>query len=397
MRHLDEREIAYIRAAHDLKKALGPTEMADLVHKRFRAKKREKGPGKNAVWNVMRNKTHMKNAKPRTGRPRKTTKEEDKELLRSLKPLQKKYHRKRGAVTARVLKAHWKTVQKVSKRSISRRCVEGGKPWRPVVRKLRISKEDKLEANGFSKKWVRRPKTFFEKNVLYIDNKKWPLYTTEDAKEYSVSQGVKGMYRSAADGVEMALPSKAKHRFGTGYRALNVLGGFGNGKCHFAHVVCKDTVDYETGDTIKSNWCAKEYAKAVRYIIKKAFREDPNLTHLWRDGDPNGFDTNIGRAAEATAGLDVIQQPHRRPGLNPLDYTFHTAVEASLKADTLRLFGDDDDTSETPAAYSKRVRDAYFSLDASSIFRGCADLKKRRLPGVIKAKGGHFAAKYGSD
>jgi hypothetical protein len=182
------------------------------------------------------------------------------------------------------------------------------------------------EALQFAKRMIRKPYKFFKENVLYIDNKPWPLYTTQDAKEYSVSQGVKGMYRSADDGLELALPSKAKHRFGSGYRSLNILSGFGNGKCHFAYITCKDRVDAETGDTVHVKWCASEYVKAVRYIVRKAFRDDPSLTHLWRDGDPNGYDTALGRAAEARASFTVIQQPHRRPGLNPLDYTFHDAV-----------------------------------------------------------------------
>ena len=392
-RHLSEDERAYVRAVYDLRNGkLGPTALRKMFFKRFK-----RCVSKATVWSCMHGKTHnKKKKKKKVGRKRKTSTAEDGQLIKMLKPLQKKWHKKRGAVTARVLKAHWTVQRPVSRRTISRRLTEAGKPWRPVVRKLALSQEDKAEALIFARKYMKKPYSFFENNVLYIDNKNWPLYTTMDAKEYSVSQGVKGMYRDAKDGLEFALPSKAKHRKGCGYRSLNILGGFGNGKCHFAYVCCKDKVNAETGDAVKTTWSAAEYKKAVRYGVAKAFREDPSLTHLWRDGDPTGFDTLVGRDAEAKLGRVVIQQPHRRPGLNPLDYSLHSAIEDEVKADTVAKFGDGD-SSETPQSYRSRVRSAYFQFTEGKIRRTCRDLKKRRLRGVVAAKGGHFSAKYGSD
>ena len=387
-RHLSLDERAYIRAACDLakqkKQKLGPTAFVKMFPKRFKRR-----VSKATIHNCMSGKTHsVKKRIAKPGRKRKTTKAEDRQLIRMLKPLQRKWHKKRGAVTARVLKAHWQVQRTVSRKTISRRCREAGKPWRPPVRKLVLSKDDKAEALSFAQKYVKKAYSFFENNILFIDNKTWPLYTTMDAKEYSVSQGVKGMYRSADDGLELALPSKSKHRKGCGYKSLNVLAGFGNGKCHFAYVCCKQK---------GVNWSANEYKKAVRFAIKKAFEKDESLTHLWRDGDPTGYDTHVGRSAEATIeGCTVIQQPHRRPGLNPLDFSLHSEVDEELKTDTVATFGDTD-SSETPASYTRRVRKAYFAVPEAHVRPTCRDLKKRRLPGVIAAKGGHFKAKYGSD
>ncbi len=228
--------------------------------------------------------------------------------------------------------------------------------------------------------------------MLYIDNKKWPIYNTLDSKEYATMQSVRGMYRGSADGMEMALPSKAKHRKGTGYKSLNILAGFGNGECKFAVEVCKADAKGNA-----PNWCANEYCKVVGREIRQAFSDDPELQVLWRDQDPTGYATKKGRKAEADAGITVAEVPHRRPGLNPLDFTFHDAVERKMKETEPAAPEDSDDESETPAEYKLRVTQAYAQLSEDSIRRGCRDLKKRRLPGLIAAKGGYSAPRYGSD
>jgi len=382
-RELNLEERAYVCACCDLNKKLGPTKLRVMVHRRFRH-----WFSKGTIWNCMRRKTFKTNKrKGKVGRHRKTTKAEDNALVRLLKPLQKKWHKKKGECNARVIKAHWNTVRKDFPKSlVSRRLREKGKPWRSVVHKLPLSKQDRKDALAFAKKYNRKSYEWFMKRVLYIDNKKWPIYNTLDSKEYATMQSVRGMYRTAKDGVELALPGK-KHRKGTGYKSLNIISGFGNGKCHFAIEVCKPDAE---GDT--RNWCADEYVKVVRYHIRKAFRDDPELKFLWRDQDPNGFNTKKGTKAERSAGLNVVQMPHRRPGLNPLDFTFHDAVERRVKETAPA-----DDTYESPAGYRVRVRSCYFDLSEESVRKGCRDLKTRRLPGVILAKGGHFAPKYGSD
>jgi hypothetical protein len=105
-----------------------------------------------------------------------------------------------------------------------------------------------------------------------------------------------------------------------------------------------------------------------------------------RDNDRTGYTSKKGKAAEEAAGLTVLPLPKRRPDLQPLDYTFHSAVEGVLRAEEATW---DASKVETRAEFETRLLAAYASLSEERIREGCAAMKKR-LQQVVDAKGGHI-------
>jgi hypothetical protein len=93
-----------------------------------------------------------------------------------------------------------------------------------------------------------------------------------------------------------------------------------------------------------------------------------------RDNDPKGYNTYKGRAAEAKIRATVKALPKRSPGLQPLDYTFHSHIKYKLVQQSRDW---PSDKVETVPEYKARVLACYNSLSKSAVDSGCGDMVRR--------------------
>jgi len=82
-------------------------------------------------------------------------------------------------------------------------------------------------------------------------------------------------------------------------------------------------------------------------------------------------------------GVPVVPLPKRSPGLQAMDYTFHSQIRRKMDEHTKNW---PSDRVETVAEYKARLLDTYRSLPEAAVNAGCADMR-RRLREVYDAEG----------
>jgi len=314
---------------------LGPTEIAEFLfqqRKDMRKKAREQGkpapdfprhrPSPAAVCRALKHESHNPaKRKKKNHRPRKTTRAEDRKLATVTRRLEKHNGPLGRDVSARMIRAEWKTRKKVSVRTVYRRnkTAHDLKPRRNV-RKARLDGEAKAARAEWGRVHKRITKEAWRKHTLVIDEKKWVWNTTAKARRAARQMRKKKTWRTRKEGILYCSPDKFKHRQGVvGY---NVLMGVGNGKMRV----------WETG--WPGTMTAEIYATFVYGTISVAMAAMQNETGvkptLLRDNAPQSHDTYKGLAAESGAGLKVVTQPTGSPDLNADDYTFWKAIEDDM-------------------------------------------------------------------
>ena len=120
-------------------------------------------------------------------------------------------------------------------------------------------------------------------------------------------------------------------------------------------------------------WCAAEYVNVVETELA-TLPQGINGVIVFRDNDPKGFASNIGKNAEIDNDVPVVSLPRRSPNVMPLDYTFHRSIGQHLKNETLDW---PVHKSETPEEFTERLLRAYGSLSEEMVLKGCAGMTKR--------------------
>ena len=307
----------------------------------------------------------------RGGRPRKTTKHEDRRLIRVLTKLQEKYPH--VSITAPMLKLKWKPRKRVSTHTISRRLRAAGRPARYVPRKLPLSAADR----ALRLKWAKQNKKVSKKKwasmYMSMDNKKFTVLTTTRGLAYSHGSRVRWQYRKRGDALKFAQPSPLKHRQSTGQGSFTILAVVGDGK-------------FQLWEEIKGNWCAANYAKIVQKKIRKIIKSRNPPYTLIRDNDPQGYNTRVGKRAEETAVICVEPLPKRSPEGMVLDYWGWAEIGRRMRKQEAQWPADH---KETLDEYKKRLRKTALSIPAAAIRKACSSMKGR-VASLIKNKGGYI-------
>ena len=376
-KELSKEEVGYIHgavaAAEHLDKKLFNRDLADLVTGKYRTPHDLPSVSKDSV-----NRVRLGVCQPgvkRTGRPRKTTPEEDDKILEKLDALQ---DTEDGEVTATMLKHAVDFENDVSACTVGRRLREKGLWWKSVPRHLTLSDQDISERLEFAVEWKHKPKAYWQTKVCFMDNKVWAVKTTHKARTQALTQSVRGMYRARGKKGAPAPPAKTKphkykHRDGGGHKGIEVCAGFGNGQCLFAVVVSEDI-----------RWSAAEYVRVVEGTLTKL----PVGLTLVRDNDPKGYQSGKGMKAERDAGVVVLRLPKRSPNLQAMDYTFHMQIQKVLRGQEK---GWPREKVETREEFAERVLLAYRSIPKAAIDKGCAQMKER-LQSLYEHQG-HSTAK----
>jgi len=374
---LTPEQRGFAKAYKQLHRRAGPTEIAKAMRRQFRPKNFDKSSISRLLSGIT-----FKKIRKAGGRSRHTSKKDDRKLVSTLRRLQKTED---GEVTAEMVREHAGVTAKdgsqLSTGLISSRFREAGMPWSSVRYRLEVTDEEAADAVTFARKWIRKPKAYFENDVIFQDNKRWKLCTSPESRRHARRQETRGMYRERSGGYDSTKPHPRKHRRGADGKNVEVCAGFGDGQCFYAEVVAEDR-----------NWCAAEYEDIVTTELASAVWSRPpahprlSPYTLWRDRDPNGYHTGRGRAAERNAGITVEPLPPKRPLLMPLDYSFHTEIRRTLRKQEKEF---PPDFHESRAAFIRRLLHVYmYSISAEQIRKTCGDMK-RRLRAVIDAKGEH--------
>jgi len=370
-RELSAIERAYIRGA-DAAGRLYSTklmsgEIAELATAEYRTPHNFHPISRSCAHRAMQGTTFVSK---RPGRPRKTTPAQDDGMKAALLELQEECDEE---VTAKMVR-HRLQLFDVHPQLISRRLrVDFGFGFLSVPRNLNLLDSDIVDRLEFATTWKDKPLEFWTSRVGFMDNKKWTPTTTAAARKQALTDRVRGMYRLKGKKGHPApcpksIPHKYKHRDGGGHRAIEICACFGGGRCLFAVEV-----------SVERGWCAAEYCKVAEnelYALESKYV-------IIRDNDPKGYSSQKGVRAEMDNGVPVVPLPKRSPGLQAMDYTFHSQIRRKMDEHTKNW---PSDRVETVAEYKARLLDTYRSLPEAAVNAGCADMR-RRLREVYDAEG----------
>ncbi len=220
--------------------------------------------------------------------------------------------------------------------------------------------------------WVTKPHAV-------IDNKKFPMYTTEAGRDHAARRCVRGAYqvKGARPQQHLVKPKGGNMRFPA--RGVTVTAAVINGKIRMW--------DYVTG-----NWNGA--AAAAMYkgpLIKSLTRAFPKHAKKARatwsvleDNDPTGYKSRKGMDAKAEVGIVTDDLPRRSPNFNVLDCALRSQVDARMRAQELDFAKG---FKETEAEFKQRLRKTAMGLPTSLVKRCVGDMR-RRCQEVFDARGG---------
>ena len=263
---------------------------------------------------------------------------------------------------------------KVTPGIVSARFRERKLPWKRLVERLNLTKEDREGAVKWGRQWKSKKAKFWDTKVMAIDNKNFTCRTNAKGRLYSHSTRIRGAYLGRGMRMKITKPSKLKHREGQG--SVNVLSGVLGGKVVLWVV-------------IKERWNSQVYADLVKGAIRRAMKRT-GATHLLRDNDPKGYQTKRGLAAEAQEAWTVLRLPVRRPDLNVLDFHVWNAI--------LRAMAEEERTwpttkKENKEEWAARVKATAKKLNKEHISKGMRGMV-RRCAELVKTKGDWIQRDY---
>ncbi len=363
-RHMSVDEVALARALRLVDPKMDVRVVTRKVAK-FR-KDRDpsaKGPSAAAVSRLLNRQSFEKPKTPK-GRTRDTTAAEDAKLPGIVDRLEKA--NPDANVTGAMIREVWKTKKKTSERLPRRRLGEMGKPWRPALRKPRVTPENKEEAFKWGKAAKKQSIEWWKTKVLAMDGCTFSWQTSAAARKQARAMKKRGSFRSKGDGLKYAVPSRKKHRAAA--RSHHVVAAMGAGKMR---------VWVET-----EGWNTEQYILILRHHLPKARKVSGTTLLIMRDNDPKAFHPN-GRGVEAERRIlgagSVLPLPKYRSHLMPLDYSGWDLINRKMAAD----YPGDDESFEDWKARLKRTA---LSLEKEEIDDIMGSMY-RRVQELVRTKG----------
>ena len=95
---------------------------------------------------------------------------------------------------------------------------------------------------------------------------------------------------------------------------------------------------------------------------------------ILRDNDRTGFESNLGKAAEVSYGLDILKQPKYRPDLQPLDFSLWNEIDSRMAKEEEAWPAT---KHESKVEFKARLKRTALGLDADVINKAMASMKRR--------------------
>ena len=236
----------------------------------------------------------------------------------------------------------------------------------PLREKPVRTPEDVRDRKAFADLYKGKSEAWWTKGVhAYLDNKLFPVYTTEKGRSYAAKRVARGTFRKAGEGLAKGhVKPKNNLKFNTGAQSLNVAAAISAERTLMFHVI-----DGRWNSESASDMYRNKLAPALR----KAFPTKRRFL-LLEDNDPSGYKSRAGKEAKAAMRIDVLELPRRSPDLNPLDYGYWSEVNRRMRSQErsfTRSF------RETRKAYTARLRRTALRLPATFLNRLVRSMKRR--------------------
>ena len=264
---------------------------------------------------------------------------------------------------------------KASLRTLRRALVSEGIRFRRMRQKPVLKKEDVKARFAFAKKYLKKSKSWWVKNLhMAIDNKNFPIYYHADARRHAANRLVRGAYRRQGNGLDEAHVQVPKHmRYNPGMKSALISAGVGEGKVRMWHLIDKAWSGAEA---------AKIYKGPLRTALERASKKRRYHTVL-EDNDRVGFKSTLGKAAKVASKVQVLELPKRSPDLNPCDYALWATVNRRMRIQERRF---PKAKKESRQQFLARLRRTAMRLSKKTVDGMIGDMA-RRVRRLYEAKG----------
>ena len=245
-----------------------------------------------------------------------------------------------------------------------------GVSYRSPRRKIYVSDDDAKKRMALAQVWVKRPSSFWSKNVhAYVDNKAFPVPLTPKQRTRFRQTMVTGHLRKPSEGIDRGFTKpREKHSF-IGIPSITISAAVAKDRIIMWHVV-------------RGSWNSKAAASMYEQHLK------PALVRVWgkrarytivEDGDRKGNTSGLGIAAKARAKIYPMTLPPRTPSLMPLDYAIWQAI-------VKKVIDGAPKGVETKDAFMDRLRTVATSLPKGFV-KSVIGRMKGNVHALIDAKG----------
>ena len=377
-KHLTAADVTAIEALAR-KKGATPNSVMEEVEKAQR-KKRLPAFSESAVRRVLRGEAYQRAKVERRGRPRKATKRVIKAFEKSRGKISKKAKAKGQRVTYKMIMSDAKLKGKVSVRRLqpTLKETEGVQYMKDRERPERT--KDEIEARlskagtwrGYSDEhWQGSTEDPQEGIHGYIDNKTFAVPTSGAKKAHLLKLKISGHLRKKSEGNNPEFLRPKKQHRGIGCPSITITACVG------------PSTGREVMWLPQKAWNGATAKAMYETHLKKALERTHGKLDFYRlveDGDPSGYQSNLGQEGKRTAKIRSWQLPPRTPEWNPLDYAIWDKIE--MKA--LKAAG----KKETKATYGEKLKKAAKGLGVEYVKKVVGAMKKR-IAGTYEAQGHH--------
>ena len=271
-------------------------------------------------------------------------------------------------VKGRAPKAHRTTVARAFAREgvdvKLRRCRE--KPQRTAA-----VERERAELCGRMRRWPLR--RFTDDIDLIIDNKKYDIPTTPEARVFQDKQKLVAQLRKRGEGLapNFTRPKAKTHRRNLG-GSVGVCAGIAN-----CRIVLWEYYTKWNGDI-----AAEMYRGPIMKVLKKERGRKPSYL-LVEDNDPSGYKSSKALAEKRRLHIRTIKWPRYSPDLMPLDFSLWSNISSRLRDCAPR-------GRETIAAFKLRLRRVALGTP-TAVVRAAVEAMQTRAKMIADARGKDIA------
>ncbi len=245
-----------------------------------------------------------------------------------------------------------------------------GVSFKAPRRKIQVSEADAKHRLEIAKAWVKRPASYWSKNVhAYVDNKAFPIPLTPAQKKRFRQTMITGHLRKASEGIDRGFTKpREKHSF------------FGLPSAIISAAVAKDKVImwHVTPGVWNGAAAASMYESQLKPALERTWGKRARYTII-EDGDRKGNTSAKGIAAKARSNISPMTLPPRTPSLMPLDYAIWHAILRKMNEST-------PEGTEKKADFLERLRQAAQSLPKGYV-KSVIGRMRANLKALVDAKG----------
>ena len=230
---------------------------------------------------------------------------------------------------------------------------------------------ERMDLCGRMRRW---PLTRFTETIdMIIDNKKWEVPTTPEARLHQAKQNVVAQLRTPAEGLHtnFTKPSARLHRKNLG-GMVSVCAGISN-----CRIVMWEYLGRWNGQAAADLY----KGPIMKTLVSKRGRKASYL--IAEDNDPSGYKSGKGNAEKRLQGIKTIEWPRYSPDLMPLDFSLWKNIG-------IRVAASAPVGNETVIEFKKRLRRVALRTPMR-VVRAAVEAMRTRASAIWEAEGKDIA------